>query len=102
MASHTLQLNKGSRSLAHGVLHIHDQFKALKDLHTAITLVPILVLPDKPGGKEGDEQAWADELAPVEVTEVQRDLLKSICTNQSARLPVNAYTLLLLTELGLP
>ena len=99
---HTLNLTKAARHLAIGVINIPEQFKTLTDLGTALATATVLDMgSDTPPSEPPAFQEWVKELAPVELTEAQRDILKASCSAFPHKLPVNTHTHLLLTELGL-
>lgn len=94
--THTLKLSAGARRIAYSVLSIPEQFKSPSEIVRAARLQDILHI-------EIPENATKEELdveSPVEITEAQRELLKKSVDANAPKLPVGAYSMCLLTQLG--
>ncbi len=106
--NHTLSLNQGARSLAFSLFKIPDQFKTPPDFLRAAKLSLVLDVGNPPEQKEKELpkdhekriSEWADTTSPVEVTEPQRDLLKTVITANASKIPISPYAMLLLEQLG--
>ncbi len=117
MANHTLKLTNGAKRLAHQMLNVPD-LKTPAEKFRAGLLQELLdhKVPHEKALKKVDgakpltdeverlleeQEAWFLEEASVEVTDSQRDLLRTICTNHADKLPTGKPANRLLLELGL-
>lgn len=94
--THTLNLTTGARHLAFSVLSIPEQFKTPSEIVRAAHLQDLLAVTIT-------EQSTKEELeavAPVELTEAQRDMLKKSVEANAAKIPVSVHAVSLLKSLG--
>lgn len=94
--THTTQLTVGARALASSILSIPEQFKTPSEIVRAACLQDLLAVTIT-------AQSTKEELevvAPVELTETQRDMLKKSVESNAAKIPVSNHAVCLLTALG--
>jgi hypothetical protein len=97
---HTLKLTNGLCLLIHNLLFAPDTFKTPSEVLTAGKLVERLNCPVVTAQMAEDAEWGSAKLPDLELTEKQRDLLKEAVNKHVSKLPPNAYTVSLLTQLG--
>jgi len=95
--THPLNITAGAKFLAHSILNLPDQFKTISQLATALKLAEKLV----EGILDVNNHEVLNQPRTVEVTEPERDLLKTAVSAASSKLPINSHTLSLIASLGL-
>jgi hypothetical protein len=97
---HALKLTNGLCLLIHNLLFAPETFKTPSEVLTAGMLVEKLNCPVVTA-QEAAETAWNSVVLPdLVLSEKQRDLLKAAVQQHASKLPPNAYTVSLLTQLG--
>jgi hypothetical protein len=97
---HILKLTNGLCLLIHNLLFVPDTFKTPSEVLTAGKLVERLNCPAVTS-KEAENPVWsATKMPDLELSEKQRDLLKEAVNKHVSKLPPNAHTVSLLTQLG--
>jgi hypothetical protein len=96
---HKLTLTNGLRLIAHNLLHVPDTFKTPSEVMQAARIIELLDCPAVTPAEATEE--WQGKTAPeIELTERQRDLLKTAVEKHASRLPPTRHVVSLLSQLG--